>query len=192
MATKRPLANNASSTHNGSRPAPLTPVGAVLRGLLSGAVGTAAMDMFLFARYRRDGGESTPEEWEFSEDLSSWEGAPAPAQVGKRLWEGLFQVDLPPTRAQLVNNVTHWAYGLLNGMLYGIVAGSLPRQRVTYGLPFGAAVWAGDYVILPAAKLYKPIREYDRKTLAKDLTGHLVYGLGTAAAMRLLSASSEE
>jgi Protein of unknown function (DUF1440) len=192
MATKRLLADNTSSTRNGSKPTPLTPVGAVVRGLLSGAVGTAAMDMFLFAGYRRGGGTSTAEEWEFSEDLSSWEGAPAPAQVGKRLWEGLFQVELPPARAKLVNNVTHWAYGLLNGMLYGIVAGSLPKQRVDYGLPFGAAVWAGDYVILPAAKLYKPIREYDRKTLAKDLTGHLVYGLATATAMRLLSPSTEE
>ena len=186
------MATSTSSTCNRSGPAPLTPVGAVVRGLLSGAAGTAAMDIFLFAGYRRGGGTSTPEEWEFSEGLSSWEGAPAPAQVGKRLWEGLFQVELPPTRARLVNNVTHWAYGLLNGVLYGIVAGSLPKQRVNYGLPFGASVWAGDYLILPAAKLYKPIREYDRKTLAKDLTGHLVYGLATAAAMRLLSSSTEE
>ena len=42
-------------------------------------------------------------------------------------------------------------------------------------------------MILPAAKLYKPIWEYDAKTLVDDLTGHLAYGLATAAAMRLLS-----
>jgi hypothetical protein len=35
--------------------------------------------------------------------------------------------------------------------------------------------------------LYEPIWKYDRKTLAKDLTAHLVYGLGTATALRLLS-----
>ena len=167
----------------------MTPLGAVARGLLSGVVGTAAMDTALFVRYRRGGGTSSPEEWEFSEVPSSWDDAPAPAQVGKRLIEGLFQVELPPTRAQLVNNVAHWAYGLLNGALYGIVVGSLPNRRVSYGLPFGASVWAGDYVVLPAAKLYKPIWDYDAKTLAKDLTGHLVYGLGTATAMGLLSAS---
>jgi hypothetical protein len=165
----------------------LTPVGAVVRGLLSGAVGTAAMDVSLFVRYRRGGGQSRFNQWEFSEGLSSWEDAPAPAQVGKRLWEGLFQVELPPTRARLVNNVTHWAYGILCGALYGIVAGSLPEERVSYGLPFGAFVWAGDYVILPAAKLYKPIWEYDAETLVKDLSAHLVYGLATATAMRLLS-----
>jgi NAD(P)H-dependent FMN reductase len=191
VATKRRLANR-SATPNSSRSALLTPVGAVVGGLLSGAVGTAAMDTFLFVRYRLGGGKNSPEEWEFSEDLSGWEDAPAPAQVGKRLVEGLFQVELPPTRAQLVNNVMHWAYGTLQGALYGIVAGSLPKQRVSYGLPFGALVFAGDYVILPAAKLYKPIWEYDAKTLAKDLTGHLVYGLATATAMRLLSANAEQ
>jgi Protein of unknown function (DUF1440) len=191
VRTERPL-TKMLSTRNTSQPTTLTPIGAVARGLLAGAVGTAAMDRFLYVRYRRGGGKERPEEWEFSEDLSGWEGAPAPAQVGKRLWEGLFQVELPPTRAELVNNVMHWAYGTLWGALYGIVAGSLPKRRVGYGLPFGAAVWAGDYVILPAAKLYKPIWQYDAKTLAKDLTAHLVYGLATAAAMRLLSANTRQ
>jgi Protein of unknown function (DUF1440) len=189
VRTERPL-TKMLSTRNTSQPTTLTPIGAVARGLLAGAVGTAAMDRFLYVRYRRGGGKERPEEWEFSEDLSGWEGAPAPAQVGKRLWEGLFQVELPPTRAELVNNVMHWAYGTLWGALYGIVVGSLPKRRVRYGLSFGASVVASDYVILPAAKLYKPIWEYDAKTLAKDLTAHLVYGLATAAAMRLLSANT--
>ncbi len=41
------------------------------------------------------------------------------------------------------------------------------------------------YVVLPAAKLYQPIWTYDVKTLADDLSAHLVYGLVTAAAWRL-------
>ena len=167
----------------------MTPLGAVVRGLMAGAVGTAAMDTFLFARYRSEGGESNALEWESSVGVTNWEEAPAPAHVGKRLLEGLFGIELPPTRARLVNNVMHWGYGLFNGALYGIVAESLPAPRIWYGLPFGATVCAGDYVILPAAKLYKPIWEYDAKTLANDLSAHLVYGLGTATALRLLSPS---
>ncbi|HTU86950.1 MAG TPA: DUF1440 domain-containing protein [Solirubrobacteraceae bacterium] len=163
----------------------LTPIGAVVRGAIAGVVGTAAMDAFLFARYRHDGGKSKLTAWELSEGLS-WKDAPAPAQVGKRLTEGLFEVELPDKRAPLVNNVTHWGYGILGGVQYGIVAGSLRRPRVLYGLPFGATVWGGSYVVLPAAKLYEPIWKYDVKTLAKDLSAHLVYGLTTAAAMRLL------
>ena len=165
----------------------MTPVGAIARGLVAGAAGTAAMDTFLFARYRRDGGDSTAKDWESSAGVTSWEDAPAPAHVGKRLVEGLFKIELPPSRARLVNNVMHWAYGILNGAQFGIVAESLPKPRIRYGLPFGATVWASDYVILPAAKLYKPIWEYDAKTLANDLSAHLVYGLGTATALQLLT-----
>jgi len=165
----------------------MTPLGAVLRGLVAGAIGTAVFDGFLFARYRQGGGESRFADWELSSGMTSWEDAPAPAHVGKRLVEGLFQVELPPSRAPLVNNVTHWAYGILNGAPFGVVAGSLPKERIIYGLPFGASVWGSGYVILPAMKLYEPIWKYDAKTLAKDLSGHLVYGLATATAMQLLS-----
>jgi hypothetical protein len=162
-------------------------LGAVARGLVAGVVGTAAMDTFLFARYRLGGGDSSAKEWESSAGVTSWEDAPAPAHVGKRLVEGLFGIELAPNRARLVNNVMHWAYGILNGAQYGIVAESLSTPRVRYGLPFGATVWAGDYVILPAAKLYEPIWDYDARTLANDLSAHLVYGVATAAALRVLS-----
>ena len=181
------LVKGRGVTHSSSKPSRPTPVGAVFRGLVAGAVGTAAMDALLFARYRRDGGDSSLEDWELSTGVSSWEQAPAPAQVGKRLVEGLFDRKLPPSRAALMNNVTHWAYGMLGGAQYGIVAGSLPKPRIRYGLVFGTTVWASGYVILPAAKLYKPIWEYDRNTLAKDLSAHLVYGVATATALRTLS-----
>ena len=168
-----------------SRPRP-TPARAIARGLIAGTIGTAAMDAFLFARYRREGGKSAFGEWESSAGVTSWEDAPAPAHVGKRLFEGLFDVQLPSTRARLVNNVMHWAYGIGNGAAYGIVAESLRAPRVLYGVPFGATVCTSSYVILPAMKLYEPIWKYDRVTLAKDLSAHLVYGLATATALRLL------
>jgi hypothetical protein len=164
-----------------------TPLGAIGRGLIAGAVGTAAMDALLFARYRRGGGAIGFRDWEFSSGVSGWDDAPAPAHVGKRLVEGLFATELPGSKARLVNNVTHWAFGVLNGIQYGIVASSLREPRVRYGLPFGASVWATGYVVLPAAKLYEPIWKYDAKTLANDLSAHLVYGLTTASGLRLLS-----
>jgi hypothetical protein len=165
----------------------MTPIGAVVSGLVAATIGTAAMDTFLFARYRRGGGETGFAAWESSAGVKSWEDAPAPAHVGKRLVEGLFDIKLPPERARLVNNVTHWAFGIANGAAYGLVAGSLPNPRVSYGPVFGASVWASGYVVLPAAKLYEPIWKYDVKTLAKDLSAHLVYGTATAAAWQLCS-----
>jgi len=145
------------------------------------------MDLLQFYRYKREHGEARFLGWEFSSGLDSWEQAPAPAQIGRRLVKGVFEVELPATRARLVNNVTHWAYGILAGMQYGIVAGSAADPRAAYGLPFGATIWATSYVVLPLAKLYKPIWEYDRETLAKDLSAHLVYGLTTATAFKLLA-----
>ena len=90
---------------SGSHPRTVTPVEAVVRGTIAGMAGTAAMDTLSFARYRRDGGASGAANWEPSAGLTSWEEAPAPAQVGKRLLEGLFDVKLSSTRARTVNNV---------------------------------------------------------------------------------------
>ena len=62
----------------------------------------------------------------------------------------------------------------------------LRSPRLRYGPPFGAGVWATGYVVLPALGVYHPIWEYDLTTLGKDLSAHLVFGLGTAAAFRVL------
>jgi len=175
---------------SGAAAARPTPLAAIARGLVAGAAGTAAMDALLFLRYRRGGGAEAASSWETSAGVKDWEQAPAPALVGKRLFEGLFERALPPERARLVNNLTHWAFGILSGAGYGVIAGSLPRQSVLYGIPFGAAVWSGGYVVLPLAGLYEPIWKYDAKTLADDLSAHLVYGAATAATYALLSRPS--
>lgn len=164
----------------------MTPLGAVVRGVLAGAVGTLAMDALLYARYRRGGGQEGFRPWEFSSDVKTWDDAPAPAQVGRRLFEGLFRRTLPDSRARLVNNITHWAYGIGAAGAYGLIAGSLPKTRIGYGPVFGAGVWGTGYVVLPQAGLYKQIWEYDRVTLAKDLSAHLLYGTTTAATFKAL------
>lgn len=165
---------------------PDTPLGAIGQGLLAGAAGTLAMDAVWYRRYRRGGGPQRFLSWEFSSGLCTWEQAPAPAQVGKRLFEGLFLRELPARRAALVSNITHWAYGMLAAVGYAVVADSLPNPRIRYGPVFGASVWAVSYAVLPAAHLYKPIWEYDRETLGKDLSAHLVYGLATATTLQAL------
>jgi hypothetical protein len=149
------------------------------------------MDALWFVRYRRGGGESDFATWELSSGVGNWDEAPAPARLGKRLVEGLFQRKLSLRREPLVNNITHWGYGMLAGVQYGLVTRSLPTPQIGYGLPLGAALWATSYIVLPAAKVYKPIWEYDLNTLAKDLSAHLVYGVSTATAFRLLTPTRE-
>ena len=169
-----------------SRQHSMTPLGAAVRGLVAGAVGTVCLDAVQYLRYRREGGTQSPLEWEFA-PVESWEQAPDPGQVARRVIEGFTQRPLADRWAFLTSTVMHWSYGSASAALYGIVAGSVRRPRAWYGLPFGAGVWATSYVVLPAGGLYKPIWEYDAQTLAKDLSGHLAYGAGTGLTFWLLA-----
>jgi len=164
----------------------MTPIGALARGVLAGGFGTMAMDALWFYRYKRGGGDSSLFDWEFSVGLNDWSQASAPAQLGKRLFEAFFQHELAPQWAPLTNNIMHWWYGLAWASVYGLVAGSSSQPRVRWGFPFGCLVWGLSYVILPLAQVYKPIWQYDLPTLGKDLSAHLVYGVGTAATFRAL------
>jgi len=164
----------------------LSPLAAVAGGLLAGVVGTVCLDAVQYLKYRRGGGQESPLTWEFA-PVETWAQAPDPGQVAKRVIEGFTQRKLPDRLAWPVSTAMHWAYGTSAAALYGVVAGSLRSPRAAYGPPFGAAVWAASYVILPEGGLYKPIWEYDAQTLAWDLAGHLAYGTGTAVTFRLLA-----
>ena len=166
----------------------VSPLGAVGRGVLAGAVGTLAMDLVWFRRYRKGGGSDTFLDWEFSAGTKSYDEAGAPAHVGKRLVEGFFHSELPPETAAHMNNAVHWVTGLGWGSLYSVVAGSTPSAHPVAGAALGPGAWATSYALLGLAKLYRPMWEYDAKTLARDLGAHLVFGLGTAAAFRALLA----
>ena len=169
----------------------ITPLAAVAAGLLAGAIGTACMDTVRYVMYRRAGGKAGPLAWEFA-PVDSWEQAPDPGQVAKRVIEGFTQRQLPDRWAFPISTMAHWCYGSTWASLYGVLAGSLRRPHALYGLPLGATAWASGYLVLPAAGLYKPIWEYDAKTLAKDLSAHLAYGAGTGAAFWLLLRQDRE
>jgi hypothetical protein len=162
----------------------------ITRGVAASAVGTLAMDTWLYRGYRHDGGDAAFPAWESSAGLDSWENAPGPALVAKELLEAVLKRDVPPRYARALNNATHWGFGLAAGAAYGFIVGSRPAPKVWAGPSFGAAVWASGYVVLPLLGVYQPIWKYHLDTLAKDLAAHLVFGTTTAAAFRLLA--SEE
>ena len=164
----------------------MSTLGSALRGVAASAPGTLAMDASLYRQYRRDGGDVAFPAWESSEGVASWENAPGPALVAKLLLESVSKREVPPRYARALNNATHWAFGLAAGAGYGLLLGSRHKAKVAYGPPFGAAVWASGYVVLPVLGVYKPIWDYDLETLGKDLRAHLVFGTATAAAFCLL------
>jgi hypothetical protein len=165
---------------------PTSPLTAVASGFLAGAAGTVGMDTVRYLVSLRGGAKESPLRWEFP-PIESWNDAPDPGQVARRVIEGFTQRKLPDRWAWRISAVAHWCYGSLWGSLYGVVAGSVRSPDPVYGLPFGATVWASGYAVLPEGGLYKPIWEYDSQTLARDLGAHLAYGAVTGTAFWLLT-----
>lgn len=154
--------------------------GALRTGVLAGIAGTTAMDFVLYQRYRAEGGTAPFVDWEF-QMVDGFENAPAPAKVGKILAQRL-HVELPDDKAGLTNNVVHWSTGISWGVVAAILR-PLPRVgALKSGLIVGVASWSTSYAVLPKLGIYKPITEYDAKTLWKDLSAHLVFGSAVGAA----------
>ncbi len=164
----------------------VNPIRSLVRGAVAGAVGTLAMDLVWYSRYRRGGGEDGFADWDLSTSTSSFDEAAAPAQVGRRL-AGAVGVELPDDAAGLTNNVVHWTTGIQWGALYGLATAARRPVHPGWGLALGPTAWGSAYVLLGAAGIYQPIWNYDAETLAKDLSAHLVFGLATATAYRVLA-----
>src|SRR4051794_37371043 len=77
------------------------------RGVAASAVGTLAMDSYLYYRYKRSGGSARFRDWETSAGLASWGDAPAPAKGGGRTFGRLLGRGLPAGPARLVYKAPH-------------------------------------------------------------------------------------
>jgi hypothetical protein len=148
-----------------SRRSRTTPLGAVIKGVVAGAIGTAVMTAYQLAAAKAMGSGSSN----------------VPGEVGKRVLEGVFQREVSDEQVEKLTNPVHVIYGVSWGPLYGIVQSSLSRGSGRHGLAFGTAVWGASLVQLPAMKLAPPVWEMSPSSIALDLSYHLVYGLGVAA-----------
>jgi hypothetical protein len=157
-------------------------------GALAGAVGTVAMDLVWYGRYRRSGGEDGPLAWEFAGSVSSFEEASAPGQVGKRLADTV-GIELPDSAAATTTNAMHW----LTGAGYGVAHAMLLHDRspLLGGLATGVGAVANSYASLGAMGIYEPIWKYDTTTLAKDISAHMMFGVATSLAYRALAGSPD-
>jgi uncharacterized membrane protein len=129
-----------------------------LRGLLAGAVGTAAMTSVQMAYLRATGGEPST----------------APGDVGRKL------VAVPRGRRAAFNQAMHMLYGTSWGAPFAL----LRRSQHGSGLLFGTAVWGVSLVELPLLDVADPPWRQPPGALALDLAFHLVYGAATAAMLQ--------
>ena len=158
----------------------------VAAGVLAGAAGTAALDSVQYLRYRRKGGNASLGQWEFASDVTGWDKASAPGQLGREILQRLSKREPPDCWARATTNLVHWATGVGWGVQYALLASTTSDHPVLRALSLGPVAWLSSYVVLPLAKVYKPIWEYDAAVLADDLTAHLVYGAVTAGVFAAL------
>jgi putative membrane protein len=157
----------------------------VWKGVLAGAVGGlvaswAMNEVHLVVNKARNqqragrkhqgsGGQNKPEDSE-----------PATVQAAEAISRGLAGHELTESEKQVAGPAVHYAFGALNGALYGAIAEFSPSARVGAGALFGAGLWlAADELAVPAFGLAKAPTEYPASTHAEALASHLVYGLTT-------------
>lgn len=164
------------------------PVPAVARGLLAGALGTAAMTAWqeLSTRLRHSGQDDaagqSEQEAAPQREPDPWEQASVPAQVARKLILRLTGRDVPPDKIGALTNVVHWGYGVGWGAVFGLTAGAGRSAMIRRGLVFGTGVWGASYVLLVPLGFYEPPWRYTPEELAMDLSYHLAYGGGVGAA----------
>jgi hypothetical protein len=169
------------STLNGN------PAGVLTRGIAAGVAGTGAMTAWqdLSARLKHAMPMDVDERFR-DEEPDPWAKAPAPAQLAKRMIEAVTGRPVPPSQIHLLTNVVHWGYGTALGTVYALAHERFRSRPLVAGAVFGLGVWAWSYATLVPAGLYKPPWQYPAKTIAKDISYHLVYGTGTAVGYTVL------
>jgi hypothetical protein len=137
------------------------------RGLVAGAIGTAAMTVSSTIEQKRRGREAST--------------APANAAM-KVLGIESFCDDAAKSR---FSTVVHWAYGTAWGVPRALLdaAGLRPAPA---SAAHGAALWGSEQVMLPALGVAPPLWEWGATEVAIDVGHHLVYTLATSLAYEAL------
>lgn len=143
-----------------------------MRGAIAGAAGTTAMTAAQTAYYKATGSEPSS----------------TPGEVGKRLVEGVLGREVPDERMEALNQGMHCLYGTSWGLPYSVVAGSRRSNGsiLASGTTLALLVWVAGRGELAAMKLAPPPWKDPPQALAMDVGSHLVYGLATVTAFRIL------
>jgi hypothetical protein len=143
---------------------------AVGKGLVAGAVGTAALTATQLLAQRFAGQQPSSAPADAAEQLAGVQ--PEDEQAERRL-------------TTVVHGLYGTAWGVPRGLL-GLVGVSDPAATALHFL----AVWGTALGMLPGLKIAPPPTRWDRKELALDAGEHLVYVVATSAAYTFLDRRS--
>ncbi len=154
-----------------------------MSGALAGLLGAWAMSMFAGEWERRVQKRpcrdqlfcGSPQEREATENIASRFGA------------RLMRRSLSRREREIGAAVVHYATGAALGAGYALSAGLAPAVTVGSGAAFGATFWAiGDGLLLPMAGWLRWPAAYDSTAQMAALGEHVVYGVITDCAHRLM------
>ena len=137
------------------------------RGLIAGAIGTAAMTVSSTIEQKRRGREAST--------------APADA-AAKVLGIAEFADDGAKSR---FSNIVHWAYGTGWGVPRALLdaAGLGPAAATA---THGGLLWGSEQVILPTLGVAPPLTEWGATEVAIDALHHAVYTVAAGVAYEAL------
>lgn len=135
--------------------------GAVGKGLVAGAAGTAAMTLSNIVEMKCFTGRS---------------GSTVPAQAVEEV-TGVEPAD--QSSETRLNELSHWGYGTAQGAVRGLI-GAAGLRGMTGTLAHYAVVWGGQQALMPALGIGAPTWRYGRTAIAIDLAHHGVYVVATS------------
>jgi hypothetical protein len=160
-----------------------SPLGALGRGLIAGALGAGVQSLFFLAT-KSLMPKPTKVPPELGKPEPEAQGESSLETVARRTTEGLMQRGpLDEKSKSFAGSVVHYAFGAAWGGLYGLARESMSVS----GLAFGALVWAAsDNFLLPLFRLAGWPNRYSLREHHYALQAHFAYGLATAAAYAAL------
>jgi uncharacterized membrane protein YagU involved in acid resistance len=163
----------------------ISPLGALVRGAIAGAVGSAVQSWFFRTTASlqpgKTGKEFDPPEFQQKKEMET-------ETVARRLVENFAQRTLTRSQEATGGNLVHYAFGSAWGALYGLVAESVEgKTKMATATKLGSTVWMlSDNVLLPSVKLAAWPNKYKLKTHAYALSAHIVYGMAVISAYEVL------
>jgi hypothetical protein len=86
-----------------------------------------------------------------------------------------------PAGHQITDQVLHFGYGMVGGILYGGMLGPRRPPILLGGVAFGFVEWAiGFFVLIPALQVHRPAHKATLSENLINIGAHLAYGLATA------------
>lgn len=115
------------------------------------------------------------------------EGEPSTVAVGRIAYEKIKGREPSWERGGQLGKAVHWGYGMAVGGIYGLLEPKVREHDLAAGMGYGTALWLlGDELAVPLLGLAEGPTAHPPRVHLEALGAHLVYGLTTSAATRML------